>query len=35
MVHLDGEVKNLKNPINVEIEEKNLKLFIPNEEKEK
>jgi len=30
-VHVDGEVKELSNPIKVKIQEKKLKIFVPNE----
>ena len=32
MVHLDGEIKKLSNPIEVQSKNKNFKVFVPNEE---
>ena len=31
MVHLDGEIKNLSNPIEIKSIHKNFKVFVPNE----
>ena len=34
-VHLDGEIKNLNNPIDIRIHNQNFKIFVPYEKEKK